>query len=322
MSDGAMSIRLKFLRRCAAATVVALAALNGAAGAFAAPLALALEEVAPGIYVHAGLVEETSPQNQGDIANIGVVIGDDAVAVIDSGGSVAVARAALQAIRAVTDKPVRYLVTTHMHPDHVFGNQVFKAAGATLIGHHKLPAALAARADFYKQSMREQLGPALADEITVTLPDETVEGERIIDLGNRKLTLKAWGTAHTDNDLTVLDAATGTLFAGDLVFMEHVPVIDGSIKGWLAQTPNLEALPASLVVPGHGPASAPWPAAIADQTAYLERLASDLRQAIAEGVPLADSVKSAGRSEAGKWRVFDAFNARNSTAAFAELEWE
>ncbi len=320
MSDGAMSIHLKFLRRGTAATLVALAAFVGVAGAWAAPLAL--EKIAPGIYVHAGPVEETSPQNQGDIANIGVVIGDDAVAVIDSGGSVAVARSALQAIRAVTDKPVRYLVNTHMHPDHIFGNQVFKAAGATLIGHRKLPAALAARADFYKQSMREQLGPALADEVTVTLPDETVENERIIDLGNRKLTLKAWGTAHTDNDLTVFDATTGTLFAGDLVFMEHVPVIDGSIKGWLDQTPELAALPASRVVPGHGPASAPWPAAIAPQTAYLERLASDLRQAIADGVPLADAVETAGRSEAGKWGVFDAFNARNATAAFAELEWE
>ncbi|WP_232845500.1 quinoprotein relay system zinc metallohydrolase 2 [Aurantimonas marina] len=320
MSDGAMSIRLKFLQCCTASTLVAITAFVGAAGAWAAPLVL--EEIVPGVYVHAGLVEETNPQNQGDIANIGVIVGDEAVAVIDSGGSAAVGRSVLRAIRAVTDKQIRYLVTTHMHPDHVFGNQVFKAAGATLIGHHKLPAALAARADFYKQSMREQLGPELADEVTVTLPDETVEGERVIDLGNRKLTLKAWGTAHTDNDLTVLDAATGTLFAGDLVFMEHVPVIDGSLKGWLAQTPELEALPASRVVPGHGPASAPWPAAIAPQTAYLERLASDLRQTIADGVPLADAVETAGRSEAGNWQVFDAFNARNATAAFAELEWE
>ncbi|HEU01075.1 MAG TPA: quinoprotein relay system zinc metallohydrolase 2 [Aurantimonas coralicida] len=320
MSDGSMSTRLTFLPRCAAATLVALAAFVGVVGAWAAPLAL--EEIAPGIYVHAGLVEETSPENQGDIANIGFVIGDDAVAVIDSGGSVAVARAALEATRAVTDKPVRYLVNTHMHPDHIFGNQVFKAAGATLIGHRKLPAALAARTDFYKQSMREQLGPDRVAEVTITPPDDTVEGERIIDLGNRKLTLTAWGTAHTDNDLTVLDAATGTLFADDLVFMKHVPVIDGSLKGWLAQTPALEALPASRVVPGHGPASAPWPAAVAAQTAYLEKLAAALRQAIADGMPLADAVETAGRSEAGKWQVFDAFNARNATAAFAELEWE
>lgn len=320
MSDEAMSIRSKFLRCCATATLVAIAAFVGRTIASAAPLTF--EEIAPGVFVHAGRIEETTPDNQGDIANIGFVIGAEAVAVIDSGGSVAVARSALAAVRAITDKPVRYLVNTHMHPDHMFGNQVFKAAGATLIGHHKLPAALAARAAFYKESMREQLGPALADAVTVTLPDETVEGERIIDLGNRRLTLKAWGTAHTDNDLTVLDAATGTLFAGDLVFMEHVPVIDGSIKGWLAQTPELEALPASRVVPGHGPASAPWPQAIAAQTAYLERLAADLRQAIADGVPLAGAVETAGQGEGPEWRLFAAFNARNATAAFAELEWE
>jgi quinoprotein relay system zinc metallohydrolase 2 len=283
---------------------------------------LPMREVAPGVFVHQGAVEQTTPANRGDIANIGFVVGETAVAMIDSGGSVAVGEAALEAIRRVTSLPVRYLVNTHMHPDHVFGNQVFAGIGATIVGHRRLPAALAARADFYPQSMREQLGDALADQVTITLPDETVADERRIDLGGRTLLLKAWDTAHTDNDLTVLDEATGTLFAGDLVFMEHLPVIDGSIKGWLAQTPALAAVDASRVVPGHGPPSAPWPQALAAQTAYLEALAADLRAAIAAGVPLAEAVTDAAASEAGKWQLFEAYNPRNATAAFAELEWE
>ncbi|TFF21947.1 quinoprotein relay system zinc metallohydrolase 2 [Jiella endophytica] len=283
---------------------------------------LAVTEIAPGVYVHHGEVAETTPQNQGDIANIGFIVGDDAVAMIDSGGSVPVGEAALAAIRAVTDKPVKYLINTHMHPDHTFGNQVFKAAGATILGHRRLPAALGARADFYKQSMREQLGPELDDQVTITGPDDTVAKERRIDLGGRTIVLKAWETAHTDNDLTVYDEKTRTLFAGDLLFMQHCPVLDGSLKGWLDQIPALKDVPAARVVPGHGPVSAPWPQAIDAETRYLETLASDIRQAIRDGVPLADAVPEAAASESDKWQLFDDYNPRNATAAFAELEWE
>ncbi|MEX6505437.1 quinoprotein relay system zinc metallohydrolase 2 [Jiella sp. M17.18] len=286
------------------------------------PDPLAFSEVAPGVYVHHGHVAVQSADNGGDIANIGFVVGADAVAMIDSGGSVAEGKAALAAIRAVTDKPVRWLIDTHMHPDHIFGNQVFKAAGATIIGHRRLPAALAARAKFYKQSMRDQMGAALVDPVVVTPPDETVPDERVIDLGDRKLTLKAWGTAHTDNDLTVFDQKTKTLFAGDLVFLDHIPVIDGSIKGWLAQLPALTATPAERVVPGHGPVSAPWPQALAPESEYLKTLAADVRKAIADGVPLSEAAQTAGQSESAKWKLFGDYNARNATAAYAELEWE
>ncbi|MCB8838259.1 quinoprotein relay system zinc metallohydrolase 2 [Aurantimonas sp. VKM B-3413] len=294
----------------------ALPPAEAASGAFA------FSQVAPGVYVHHGEVAETSPANRGDIANIGFVVGDEAVAMIDSGGSAAVGEAALEGLRAITNKPVRYLVNTHMHPDHIFGNQAFKAAGAGLIGHRRLPAALTARGEFYKQSMRDQLGAELADAVVITPPDETVDSERMIDLGGRELTLKAWSTAHTDNDLTVYDQRTRTLFAGDLVFLDHLPVIDGSIKGWLAQMPELKAIPAERVVPGHGPVSTPWPEALEPETRYLEALASDIRMAIADGVPLAEAAETAGRSEADKWQLFDTYNARNATAAYAELEWE
>ena len=123
-------------------------------------------EIAPGVHVRHGAIAGTTPENHGAIANLGFIVGTRAVAMIDSGGSVADGEAALAAIRLVTDKPVKWLIDTHMHPDHVFGNQVFAAAGVTILGHRRLPAALAARADFYKQSMREQLGPALDDAVT------------------------------------------------------------------------------------------------------------------------------------------------------------
>jgi hypothetical protein len=76
------------------------------------------------------------------------------------------------------------------------------------------------------------------------------------------------------------------------------------------------------VVPGHGPVPAGWPEAPETQRRYFEVLAGDIRQAIAEGRPLAEAVKTAGRSEASNWALFDEYNERNATAAYAELEWE
>ncbi len=133
--------------------------------------------------------------------------------------------------------------------------------------------------------------------------------------------MRAWPAAHSDNDLTVLDEQTGTLFAGDLVFLTHIPVLDGSVRGWLAVVRQLDALPIRRVVPGHGPVSE-WPAALADERRYLEKLASDVRGLVAGGNPITVAANSAAASERSRWQLFDDYNARNATAAFSEIEWE
>ena len=143
-----------------------------------------------------------------------------------------------------------------------------------------------------------------------------------LDLGGRRLSLRAWPVAHTDNDLTVFDEATKTLFAGDLVFLEHVPALDGSIRGWLAAIDALAAVPAERVVPGHGPAAAPWPDALAAERRYLSTLAAEVEALIEAGATIAEAPGKVAREEREKWRLFDEFHARNVIAAFAELEWE
>ncbi|KXF77536.1 MBL fold metallo-hydrolase [Paramesorhizobium deserti] len=290
--------------------------------AFAAEEALPVEEIADGIFAFAGVDALMTKANRGEICNVGFIIGEEAVAVVDSGGSVAEGRALIAAIRAVTDKPIRYLINTHMHPDHCFGNAAFADTGAVIVGHRNLPRALVSRGEFYLSSYRESMGEALMREIRIVPPTKLVEGEEMLDLGGRTIRLKAWKPAHTDNDLTAFDEKTGVLFTGDLCFLRHLPTLDGSLTGWIEQLDVLKAVRANRAIPGHGPIPADWPGALEPEQRYFEALTRDIRAAIAAGVPLADAVKTAAQSERGNWHLFDEYNARNATAAFAELEWE
>jgi len=301
--------------------LAALAILGASTFSRAQQQELEVTEIAPGLFVHHGVTALMTRENDGAIANIGFIIGESAVAVIDTGGSVREGQLLLAAIRAHTDKPIRYVINTHGHPDHVFGSAAFLSDGTVFVGHRNLPRALATRWQFYIEAFRRIMGDQLLDEVRMIPPTLLIDGTVTLDLGSRTLTLRAWPTAHSDNDLSVLDEETKTLFAGDLVFLTHTPVLDGSIRGWLRVIDELSTLPARRVIPGHGPVSE-WPAALTDQRRYLETLASDVRVLVARGEPITVAADTAAASERARWQLFDDYNARNATTAFSEIEWE
>jgi quinoprotein relay system zinc metallohydrolase 2 len=303
-----------------AAWILALAMLATATASRAQQQPLPVSSIADGVFVHTGQTAQMTRENDGAIANVGFIVGEDAVAVIDTGGSLREGRQLMAAVRARTGKPIRYVINTHGHPDHFFGNGAFVQDGTTFVGHANLPRALAARGQFYLDAFRRTMGDQLIDEVSIVRPTQLVSGTLNLDLGGRTLVLRAWPAAHSDCDLTVLDEKTGTLFAGDLVFLAHAPVLDGSLRGWLGAIGELSALPAQRVVPGHGPVSG-WPGALADQRRYLETLASDVRALVKGGKPITAAGTAAG-SERSRWELFDDFNTRNATAAFSEIEWE
>jgi quinoprotein relay system zinc metallohydrolase 2 len=306
--------------------LAAAAAAQPAAELGAAPLHV--NQVAPGVYVHTGQHKDIEDAYDGDIANIGFVIGSDAVAVIDTGGSYAVGMALKEALRGITQLPIRYVINTHVHPDHVFGNAAFidadpaKAkAQPRLIGHAMLPRAMSLRSDAYLRNLRKQLGGA-AEKSALIPPGETVQDHVTLDLGHRKLELKAWPSAHTNNDLTVFDATTGTLWTGDLLFIERTPAIDGDIKGWLSVMDALQKIPAVTTIPGHGPVTQDKNRALARQRAYLATLLQDVRSSIRHGTGMTETMETAAASERTRWQLFDLVNRRNVNFIYPTLEWE
>ncbi len=287
--------------------------------AFASPLSV--KEVAEGIYVHQGVHEDFDDNYHGDIANIGFIVGNEAVAVIDTGGTIKVGAALREAIRAITDLPIRYVINTHVHPDHIFGNAAFDLDKPTYVGHHSLPAAMQQRADSYLRNLQNQFGKE-AEGSTVIPPTLLVEDELILDLGGRKLELKAWPTAHTNNDLSILDATTNTWWLSDLLFIERAPSIDGDIKGWLKAIEEIQATDARLTIPGHGKVTTDKNAALDNQRRYLQTLLDGVRASIRKGISMSDTMSSAAQSEANAWLLFDVVNRRNVNLIYPQLEWE
>ncbi len=282
---------------------------------------LPVTEIAPGVFVHQGAHEEFGDGYHGDIANIGFVIGAEAIAVIDTGGSFRIGQALRDAIRSRSSLPIRYVINTHVHSDHIFGNAAFEPDQPQFIGHRKLAAAMRMRAEVYQANLRTMLGTA-ADGSRVVLPTREVAAELVLDLGGRKLQLRAWAPAHTDHDLTVFDDQTASLWMGDLLFVERAPSIDGDVKGWIAAIATLEAMPAAIAIPGHGPVVANKATFLARQRRYLQVLVDDLKRGIAAGLPMQQTVRDAAASERSHWQLFDSVNLRNAELLYPALEWE
>src|SRR6185503_9565362 len=167
-------------------------------------------EIAPGIHVRRGVDEEATLDNADAIANAGFIVGGESVLVFDPGGSLADGAALRAAIRERTQLPIRHVVMSHAHPDHVFGAGAFLADKPAFVGHARLAAALATRGDYDRNRLEAVLGKGAAGP--VVMPTLEVAETLELDLGGRAVRLTAQPTAHSDCDLTLLDRAAGTLF--------------------------------------------------------------------------------------------------------------
>jgi len=215
---------------------------------------------------------------------------------------------------------MRYVLMSHVHPDHIFGAGAFAQDRPQFVGHGRLPNAMAQRGEYYQRGLDAILGKGKSGPLV--MPTRVVTERDQIDLGDRTLLLTAHGVAHSDCDLSVFDPATATLLPADLLFVERVPSLDGRLKGWQNELTGLKAIPAKRAVPGHGPVRVSWPAGARDLDRYLDVLLRETRAAVKQGMDISAAVASVGRSERGKWKLFDDYQGHNVTQAFKELEWE
>jgi glyoxylase-like metal-dependent hydrolase (beta-lactamase superfamily II) len=259
-------LMLKVLVGCA----VALAA---AAAPAQTPHAV---QIAPRSYMVQGLSALGTPANRNFISNAAFVVTPDGVVVVDALGSPALAQELLGEIARITPVPVRYVILTHYHADHVYGLQAFKAAGATIIAHRDGQQYLNSEtAALRLQASRETLAPAVDAQTRLVAADRWIEGPTTLHLGGVDFLLQPAGPAHTAEDLVVWVPQHRLLVAGDLVFRGRVPFVGQADSGrWIAALDRLIAFDAAVIVPGHGPVSTSARADLEltrDYLAYLRR---------------------------------------------------
>lgn len=286
---------------------------------------LSMTEVADGVFTHIGQPQALSTANAGRIANLSFIIGDTVI-VVDAGGSRAEGEALFAAIRQRSDLPISHVILTHMHPDHIYGAEVFSEAGATIVANARLADAVQARRASWRSSIPAQIGEQAFLGTQVTAVDQAISAPTTISSGGHEIELRPVATAHTDNDLTAYDRRSGVFFTGDLVFQQLTPVIDGSLVGWLdwIAAPAPDPLP-NVIVPGHGPVQSEWQDALAPELIYLEALRKTVRDLIDQGAALSAAIPhsvAAMKDKSSGWNDFDDTTARNAATAFSELEWQ
>ncbi len=280
-----------------------------------------LTEIADGNFVHTGMHVSIEDKQHDDIANIGFIIGNECVAVIDTGGSVKIGQKLLDSIHAITNKPICFVINTHVHFDHILGNKVFVSEKTSFVGHYQLAEAIERNRPFFLENYKNNLG-SNPDASSIIGPDILVDKMMQLDIGGRSLTLIPFATSHSHNDLIVIDNKTKTLWSGDLIFRQRIPSLTGSLRGWLKTIDDLRQLDVKEVVPGHGSIAASIEQAIEQQVGYLQSLLDETREAIAEGQFINDAMETIDKGNKSNWLLHEYQHASNVSKAYTELEWE
>jgi glyoxylase-like metal-dependent hydrolase (beta-lactamase superfamily II) len=309
--------RWLFLLLCSA--LLASAPLSRAAGA-AAPLRA--EPVAEGVWFVQGEAALGSAANRNFISNAGFVVTPAGVLVVDALGSPALAQELLAEIRRITPLPVRYVVVTHYHADHIYGLQVFKDAGATLIGQQGGREYLASdTARLRLAASREELFPYIDENTRLVPADRWIAGSTTLELGGERFHILHAGPAHTPEDLVVMVESKGVLFAGDLVFRGRIPFVgQADSSRWMAGLDELLKLKPTLVVPGHGPISREPLADLQTTRDYLAYLRQTMGRAAAEMQPFDEAYAATDWSRYEGLPLFRFANRMNAYNTYLLLE--
>jgi glyoxylase-like metal-dependent hydrolase (beta-lactamase superfamily II) len=269
--------------------------------------------------------------NEGNTSNAGFVVTSDGVAVFDALGTPSLGWALLQAIRKTSDKPIRYVIASHYHADHIYGLQAFRDHTSALIvaqeraGEYKENNEETAdeKADARLEQRRSALYPWVDDKTRVVPPDITFRDRMTIVLGDRRLTLIYAGPAHSSSDMMMMVEPDKVLFAGDIVQNSRIPHMnsdDVSTVQWLNALAEVEKLDPAFIIPGHGTSSTQARQAIAFTRDYIHYVRDAMTKAVQDWV---DFDVAYNRTDWSKYKDMPAFAANNRGNAyriFLELE--
>jgi glyoxylase-like metal-dependent hydrolase (beta-lactamase superfamily II) len=309
------------LRRRVAA-VVLTAAFAAAAGASAAGRAPQPVPVAENVWFVEGEAALGSAANRNFISNAGFVVTDDGVVVIDALGSPTLADELIAQIRRVTRQPIRYVIVTHYHADHIYGLQAFKAAGATVVAHRSGRQYLHSEtAQRRLAASREDLFPWVDETTRLVAADRWLDGDTSLRVGAYEFLIRHVGPSHTPEDLVVYVPRTGTLFTGDLVYRGRVPFVgQADSRNWIASLDRLIALRPNVMVPGHGPISREPIADLELTRDYLGHLRSTMGEAARNLEPFEEAYAKADWSRFETLPLFQAVNRMNAYNTYLLME--
>jgi glyoxylase-like metal-dependent hydrolase (beta-lactamase superfamily II) len=321
-------IRLRLRRVVGWAARVAVAALALAAmpasraDAERATVPMALQRVADGVYFVQGESAMGSALNQGFVSNAGVVVSDDGVLVIDALGTPALARRLIEEIAKVTTQPVRTVVVTHYHADHIYGLQAFREAGARIVAHVGARGYIGSdTARPRLQASRDELFPWIDERTQVVEPDQWVDSDLTLTLGSTTVQVRHVGPAHTTEDLAVVLPAAGVVFAGDLVFRGRTPFVGQADSGrWIESLDQLIAARPRVVVPGHGPAATDPERDVALTRDYLKHLRDTMGRAARDLEPFDDAYAKTDWSRFEAMPLFKQVNRMNAYNTYLLME--
>ena len=205
-----------------------------------------VKQLAPGIYAY---IQSKATWYW---SNAGFIVGNDYVVVVDSLTTVGLTQRFKDEIRKITDKPIRYLVNTHHHGDHTWGDHVF--AGATIISHDCCRREVT-EAAIVDPNLLNTIFPEFDFRgIAVTPADITFDKRLTLHMDGREIRLLHFGPGHTVDDIIVHLPQEGIIFAGDFIFLYSTPLgAEGSFAGWIKNLDAMAKLGARTYVPGHGP---------------------------------------------------------------------
>lgn len=283
--------------------------------------ALALDPigVAPDVYMFAGDMGEPSIGNGANTGNAGFIVGQHGVIVIDTGASRRRGEAMIEAIARVTDKPIRLVIVTHAVQEFLFGNAAFAARGIPILAHAKSLELMRSRCEHCLDNLKQLLGESEMAGTHLVLPDRLVADSGSLVWAGRHLQLLHYGWAATPGDLAVFDPKSGVLFAGGLLSAQRVPELrDGKLDAWVDTLDRMTRIPATAIVPGHGPLATP--AALTSLRDYLRALDAKVRALYAENRSLLEALDAADLPAYRDWAMYPILHRKNVQQRYLELE--